>query len=106
LFSIDHKVETSSEVNKIKVDKDSLRKLKIKLQNTREEKLSSNLRLYKLRKEYKLLKTKHEISDLTTCFYFMINLITRNSVSVRDKFYLGRLVGFIYIFIPSLSFIF
>jgi benzoyl-CoA reductase/2-hydroxyglutaryl-CoA dehydratase subunit BcrC/BadD/HgdB len=40
---VDHKVETSSEVNKIKVDKDSLRKLKIKLQNTREEKLSSNL---------------------------------------------------------------
>ena len=60
---VDHKVETSSEVNKIKVDKDSLRKLKIKLQNTREEKLSSNLKLYKLRKEYNLLKTKHEISE-------------------------------------------
>ena len=60
---VDHKVETSSEVNKIKVDKDSLRKLKIKLQNTREEKFSSNLRLYKLRKEYNLLKTKHEISE-------------------------------------------
>ena len=60
---VDHKVETSSEVNKIKVDKDSLRKLKIKLQNTREEKLSSNLRLYKLRNEYNLLKTKHEISE-------------------------------------------
>jgi hypothetical protein len=59
---VDHKVETSSEVNKIKVDNDSLRKLKIKLQNTREEKLSSNLKLYKLRKEYNLLKTKHEIS--------------------------------------------
>ena len=60
---VDHKVETSSEVNKIKVDKDSLRKLKIKLQNTREEKFSSNLMLYKLRKEYNLLKTKHEISE-------------------------------------------
>ena len=59
-------VPQNSQINgfEVKADKDCFRKLKIELQKAKEEKLSANVRLIKLRKEYDILKTKHDIISL------------------------------------------
>lgn len=59
-------VPQNSQMNgfEVKADKDCLRKLKIELQKAKKEKLSANLSLIKLRKEYDMLKTKHDIISL------------------------------------------
>ena len=41
--------------------------------------------------------------NLTTCFYFIINLITRDSVSVRDNFYFVNLSTCFYFIINLIT---